>query len=209
MTKTSGSRRISSAMASRNASRMVMVTISVPAGTSGSGAAGSGVDFCVSARLLRGAWPSAASPVCAPECFAGCGAGGLGAAPLPSLSALASSPSARIDGDRRIDRDVVGAFRHQNLAERAFVDRLHFHGGLVGLDLGDHVAGLDGVAFLLEPLGEVALLHRGRQRGHEDFGWHGVAQKAERVKIALNDTCRCKARTDPARDRGWRTRQPR
>src|SRR5258707_409278 len=37
MMNTSGSRRISSAMASRNASRMVIVTISVPAGTSGSG----------------------------------------------------------------------------------------------------------------------------------------------------------------------------
>src|SRR3977135_2809268 len=39
MMKTSGSRRISSAIASRSASRMVMVTISVPAGTSGSGSA--------------------------------------------------------------------------------------------------------------------------------------------------------------------------
>src|SRR5580693_9382147 len=95
MTNTSGSRRISSAMASRNASRMVMVTISVPSGTSGSGAAGSGVDFCASLNSLSGTWPSAASSADA-GVFAGCGAGGLGAAPLPSLSAAASSPSARI-----------------------------------------------------------------------------------------------------------------
>src|SRR5216683_1661059 len=39
MMKTSGSRRISSAMASRSASRMVIVTISVASGTSGSGSA--------------------------------------------------------------------------------------------------------------------------------------------------------------------------
>src|SRR3984957_4418148 len=99
MTKTSGSRRISSAMASRNASRMVMVTISVPSGTSGSGAVGSGVDFCASLNSFSGTWPSAASPMSADAVcgvFAGCGAGGLGAAPLPSLSAAASSPSARI-----------------------------------------------------------------------------------------------------------------
>src|ERR1700684_2199681 len=97
MTNTSGSRRISSAMASRNASRMVMVTISVPAGTSGSGAAGSGVDFCASLNSFSGTWPSAASPMSADAgVFVGCGAGGLGAAPLPSFSAVASSPSARI-----------------------------------------------------------------------------------------------------------------
>ncbi len=76
-------------------------------------------------------------------------------------------------GDRRVDRDVVGAFRHQDLAERAFVDRLDLHGRLVGLDLGDDVAGLDRVALLLEPLGEVALLHRRRERGHQDFDRHG------------------------------------
>src|ERR1700734_4012837 len=99
MTNTSGSRRISSAMASRSASRMVMVTISVPSGTSGSGASGSGVDFCASLNSFSGTWPSAASPASADAgVFAGwgAGAGGLGAAPLPSLSAAASSPSARI-----------------------------------------------------------------------------------------------------------------
>src|SRR5262249_28591596 len=47
------------------------------------------------------------------------------------------------------------------------VGRLDLHGGLVGLDLGDDVAGLDLVALLLDPLGEVALFHGGRQRGHQ------------------------------------------
>ena len=75
--------------------------------------------------------------------------------------------------DHLIDRHIGGAFRHQNLRQRALVDRFHFHGRLVGLDLGDHVAGLDRVAFLLEPLGEIALLHRRRQRGHSDVDRHG------------------------------------
>src|SRR5581483_2639632 len=66
-------------------------------------------------------------------------------------------------------------FRHQDLAERAFVDRLDLHGRLVSLDLGDHVAGLHPLALFLQPFGEVALLHRGRQRGHEDFDRHDVS----------------------------------
>ena len=75
--------------------------------------------------------------------------------------------------DRRVDRHVLGAFGDQNLADRALVDRLDLHGRLVGLDLGDYVAGLDRVALALEPLGEIALLHRGRQRGHQHFNGHG------------------------------------
>ena len=75
--------------------------------------------------------------------------------------------------DQLVDGDVLRAFRHHDLGERAFVDRLVFHGRLVGLDLGDHVTRLDLVALLLEPPGEVALLHGGRQRGHEDVDRHG------------------------------------
>ncbi|MEJ0041717.1 MAG: hypothetical protein WDM81_05685 [Rhizomicrobium sp.] len=43
---------------------------------------------------------------------------------------------------------------------------------LVGLDLGQDVAGLDGVAFLDEPFGKLALLHGGRQGGHENLSGH-------------------------------------
>jgi hypothetical protein len=57
---------------------------------------------------------------------------------------------------------------HEDLAERALVDGLDLHRRLVGLDLGDDVAGLDGLAFLLQPFGEVALLHGRRQRRHQD-----------------------------------------
>ena len=75
-------------------------------------------------------------------------------------------------GDRRIDRDVVGAFRHQNPAERAFIDGLDLHGRFVGFDLGDDVAGFDRIALFLVPFGEVALLHGGRERGHQNLNRH-------------------------------------
>ena len=45
-------------------------------------------------------------------------------------------------GDRGVDRDIVGAFRDHDLAEPSLVDGLDFHGRLVGLDLGDDIAGL-------------------------------------------------------------------
>jgi hypothetical protein len=57
-------------------------------------------------------------------------------------------------------------------AERAFVDRLDFHGGFVGFDLGDHVAGFDRVALFLVPFGKVALLHRGREGRHQHLDRH-------------------------------------
>ena len=169
-----------------------------------------GAWLCAVFRLRSGAWPAAAAVA----------AGGADSAAFSWLRrrrfgrrAFAVLQRGGVlavgedHGDRRIDRDVIGAFRHQNFAERALVDRLHLHGGFVGLDLGDHVAGFDGVAFLLEPLGEVALLHGGRQRGHQDFSGHGLLERRERAKTALNDTCRCKARTDRARRPGWRTRR--
>ena len=75
-------------------------------------------------------------------------------------------------GDRRVDLDALGALGDQQLGHLALVDRLHLHGGLVGLDLGDDVAGLDVLALRHQPFGELALLHGGRQRGHQDLGGH-------------------------------------
>jgi hypothetical protein len=74
--------------------------------------------------------------------------------------------------DDVVDRNVGRALGHQDLRDRALVDRLDLHGRLVGLDLRDDVAGLDLVALLLEPLGKIALLHRGRQRRHQNVDWH-------------------------------------
>ena len=60
--------------------------------------------------------------------------------------------------------------RHQDLAQDAGAERLHLHVGLVGLDLGQHVADLDRVAFVLAPLDDGALLHGGGELGEHDLG---------------------------------------
>ena len=61
----------------------------------------------------------------------------------------------------------------------ALVDRLHLHGGLVRLNLGDHVAGADLVAGLHVPLRKLAFLHGRRQRRHQDRSGHGLAPVAD------------------------------
>src|SRR5262249_35889852 len=169
MTNTLGSRRISSAMASRKASRTVIVTISVPSGTSastsgsgcgavgGCGAGGAGIS---GARAVSSGAGRASARAGGADSAAFCGCTGAA-----RLSTPASSPSATLRADG-------GPPRPQDLAERAVVDRLDLHGRLVGLDLGDDVARLDLVALALDPLGEVPLLHRGRQRGHQHLNRH-------------------------------------
>src|SRR5215470_1485944 len=93
MTKTSLSRRISSAIASRSASRTVMVTISVPSGTSGSGSGSSTTAKAVTGVAVSvGASAGGASATGADSAAFGA----AGAATAPALIAEASSPSDRI-----------------------------------------------------------------------------------------------------------------
>ena len=71
----------------------------------------------------------------------------------------------------------AGQFSEEGLKEvdkevRAVVDRLDLHDGFIGLDLRDHIACLDLIAFLDQPFDECALLHGGRQGWHQDFVWH-------------------------------------
>jgi hypothetical protein len=84
-------------------------------------------------------------------------------------------------GNGRIDLHAFAAFGNQDLADAAFIDRLEFHGGLVGLDFGENVAGLDGVAFLHQPAGKLALFHGGRQSGHQDVRRHGISPCSKRI----------------------------
>ena len=164
-------------MASRSASRTVVCTISVPAGMSGSaaasafGAAGTGASFW--RRLVLA---SRALPPASPEPARSAGFAAAGASPWRRRLGLADIAGAlavlQQHGDRRVDLDAFGAGGDQDLAERAFIDGFDFHRRLVGLDLGDDVAGGDLVAFVLQPFGEIALLHRRRERGHQDFDRH-------------------------------------
>ena len=164
MRKTFSSRRISSAMASRSASRTVSVAVgpaySAPRRRGGAWARRRGA----SRRL--GGFASA-------TCGSGAGVAGRGAGLASALAARAGILAFAGDQrDRQVDRDVLGAFGHQDLGEGAFVDRLHLHRRLVGLDLGEDVAGLDRVARLLEPLGDLAFGHGRRQRRHQHFNRH-------------------------------------
>src|SRR6266849_4541513 len=95
MTKTVLSRRISSAIASRKASRTVIVTISVPSGRSGSAGVGAGAGAAGCAFAGAGA-----RLTCGADCSALAGGSVTGvfcwsAAP-PSVNAEASSPSPKI-----------------------------------------------------------------------------------------------------------------
>jgi hypothetical protein len=45
------------------------------------------------------------------------------------------------DGDHGIDLDALGASRDDDLADLALIDSFNFHRRLVGLDLGDDIAG--------------------------------------------------------------------
>ena len=72
-----------------------------------------------------------------------------------------------------VHRDVFGAFGDEDLVEPAFIDGFDFHGGLVGFDFGDDVAGADIVALAFEPAGELSLGHGGREGGHQNIG-HGA-----------------------------------
>jgi hypothetical protein len=94
---------------------------------------------------------------------------------------------AREDRDPGVHRHIVGVVRHQNLGQNALIDRLDLHGGLIGLDLGQDIAWLHLLALGLQPLGELALLHRGREGGHQDVGGH------RQYLLGTCVRCRCAA----------------
>ena len=62
--------------------------------------------------------------------------------------------------------------RHQDLAEHAAAHRFHFHVHFIGFDFDHGVAGGNGVAFLLEPLQDLALRHRIAALGHHYLNGH-------------------------------------
>ena len=179
-------------MASRNASRMVMVTISVPSGTSGSGDAGAGGGFAVPVFAGAGAG------VCGffrrlPALRPRGGAGGARAA--VSLSADLSSPSARIM--------AIGVLTATSLVPSGTrilpsVPSSTASTSMVALSVSISAItspDLDGVAFLLEPLGEIALLHGRRERGHEDLNRHGGLTLAGSLDAGPRRACGRSTRT--------------
>ena len=96
-----------------------------------------------------GCWAAAGSSRPARTCrrLRPCG-GGAAAARRGAGRATSVSPSSSRTAIDGVDLHALGALGHDDLADLALVDGLDLHGGLVGLDLGDHLAGLDRVAFL-------------------------------------------------------------
>jgi hypothetical protein len=67
--------------------------------------------------------------------------GGGDAAGRLGAGASAASPVLRQPGDHGVHLHIFGALVHQDLGHHAFVHGLDFHGRLVGLDLGNDIAG--------------------------------------------------------------------
>ena len=82
--------------------------------------------------------------------------------------------------DDLIDGHGLATLAHQDAREGALLDRFDLHGCLVGLDLGNDVAALDQVPFPLQPFRQRPLLHRGRERRHEDRNRHERCLGAQR-----------------------------
>jgi len=61
----------------------------------------------------------------------------------------------------------------EDLEQGSGVGGLIFHDGFICFDLTDGVAGVDGVAFFLEPIGNGPFFHGGRECEHEQFFSHG------------------------------------
>jgi hypothetical protein len=88
------------------------------------------------------------------------------------------------NGDRCVDLDALRTGGNQQLTDRAFVDRLDLHRRLIGLNLGDHVAGGHLVPLVLQPFRERAFLHGRGKRGHKDFYWHiGPSPDQSRMSV--------------------------
>jgi hypothetical protein len=78
------------------------------------------------------------------------------------------------DADERAHRGLL-AGGDEDLPEHAAAERFHLHVGLVRLDLGEDVTTLHAVAFLFDPLDDLAGLHRLGELRHLDLG-HGHGQ---------------------------------
>src|SRR5919201_1940482 len=106
------------------------------------------------------------------EALTGPPAGAAGGAGGPGGRGRGGRAVARPDDrDRLADRDGVPLLDQEPL-QHPLLEGLQLHGGLVGLDLGQHVAAVDLVARLLQPGGQGALLHGVGQARHGDLG-HG------------------------------------
>ena len=63
---------------------------------------------------------------------------------------------------------------NKDFGQRAFIDSLDLHGGLIGLDFGNHITGLNRITLFNKPFCELTLFHGWRERRHKNFGRHNM-----------------------------------
>jgi hypothetical protein len=78
----------------------------------------------------------------------------------------------RRDDAHELPNGTGVTFADEALAKNPVAACDELHDCLVGLDFGQRIAALDGVALILEPLDQAPFFHRGRKRFHEDFRCH-------------------------------------
>ena len=81
-----------------------------------------------------------------------------------------------VDGAEGGTDGELGAGGTENFQERAVEVAFQLHGGFVGLDFGEHVAGLDDIAFFFEPFDQRAHRHGVAEFRHVDELGHGRAE---------------------------------
>ena len=92
-------------------------------------------------------------------------------APAPPTSASMFSSAAAITPTNVTHRTRI-TLGDKSLAQDAVATRDELHDRFVGFDFRERIATLYGVALVLQPFDETALLHRGRERLHEYFRRH-------------------------------------
>src|SRR5216117_261937 len=130
-------------------------------------------------------------------------AGGAFATGGAFSAAAGAFPRRGEDGDHGADRRRL-ALPYPHLGERALVVGLELHVGLVGLDLGDDLADRHALARMLEPLQDLALLHRVGELRHGDVDRHARARPT--APAARAPEVRVRPPSPPPRAAGGRSR---
>src|SRR5207245_2657581 len=80
----------------------------------------------------------------------------------------------------------LSTLTHHDLPQHARAEGLDLDVGLVGLDLGDDITALHGVALFLDPLDDLAGLHGVGQLRHDDLGDHAQTLRMAARMVAVS-----------------------
>ena len=83
----------------------------------------------------------------------------------------------RQTGDQRADSDTLGAGIDHDACQNTLIHRLDLHRGLVGLDLGDHIAAANPITDGDHPFRQGSGFHGWRQGWHQNINRHLYAPR--------------------------------